>query len=230
MDASQIPLSLSSLPLCLAPHSFGFLAQHENALRRRILKKSQQARQIFTLSPPMQRLHSPLKSPRRSVAGRSESLRFFGAFFSSLWQLTAKKKKKGTAHIPAIFSSPAQQRHSVAVGVSLCARVCLLARVSSRACVYVCLFLFFYPPSLFNSLFVYYRLQRGAVIQFCNHHTGRGGGSNRRGFFGWLPSETHAPPAPFAHTHPSTLQCHNKHIKANVSLQIPKSAAHLWLR
>lgn len=127
--------------------------------------------------------------------------------FRSIFPLSLaadSKKKKGTAHIPAIFSSPAQQRHSVAVGVSLCARVCLLARVSSRACVYVCLFLFFPPPaSLFNSLFVYYRLQRGAVIQFCNHHTGGGGeSSTRRGFFGWLPSETHAPPAPFPHTHP----------------------------
>lgn len=171
----------------------------------------------------------PFKIPAAERRWAVRVSEVFRSIFPLSLAADSKKKKKGQ-HTSPLFS-PARRNNATQLQLeSVCVRVCACsrARVPVRVCMCV-----YTPPPLFNSLFVYYRLQRGAVIQFCNHHTGgERKSSTRRGFFGWLPSETHALPAPFpAHTplYPQ-LQCHNKHIKANVSLQIPKSAAHLWLR
>lgn len=187
MDASQIPLSLSSLPLCLAPHSFVFFGTTRECAPEEDLKKKPTGASNLHIVAADAAPTSPLKSPRRSVAGRSESLRFFGAFFPSLWQLTAKKRD--STH-PRYFLQPgATTPLSCSWSQFVCA--CVLARAREFPCVCACVFIsFFFPPpaSLFNSLFVYYRLQRGAVIQFCNHQTGGGGGQHPAWFF-WMAAQ-----------------------------------------
>ncbi len=58
VNASHIPLCLPSLPLCVCPHTLSFaLALQKNFLHALRRKKAKQARQIFTIAPPLQRLY-----------------------------------------------------------------------------------------------------------------------------------------------------------------------------
>ncbi len=162
VDASQIPLSLPSLPLCLSPHTHSFgLALQKNFLHALRRKKSQTgASNLYILAAAAAPI-SPSKSPRRSVAGRSKSL-WFSEHFSLLWLLTGKKKD--TTHL-RYFLQPRRNNATQLQLESVCVCVCVCG----------CVFIFY----LILPLFLYYRLHRGAIIQFLTtkkHHPACAGG------------------------------------------------------